>query len=226
MLLGLRSADVSHGGLRRRPGARRLAAAAVFLAATFFGAVALAAPGVSSTRISDVPAGAYVSDQAHTSLTAKISHLGFSNFTLRFDKVDARFHFDPAAPEASRLEVSVDAASIDTGSKGLDRQLTGQDWFDAEGFPQITFVSDRIDLGDGQHGTVSGFLTLHGVTRPVTLAVTFNGVGAGLIPFVTRLGFSATTTIKRSDFGVTRFEGLVGDEVRLCVEIEFTRQVL
>lgn len=226
MLLGLRSGEASRSRLRRRIGSRGLVTPAVFLATALFGTVALARPGVSSTRISDVPAGAYVSDQAHTSLTAKIVHLGFSSFTLRFDKVEARFHFDPAAPEASRLAVSVDAASIDTGSKGFDQQLAGLGWFGAESFPKITFVSDRIDLGDGQHGTVSGYLTLHGVTRPVTLAVTFNGVGLDLNPFVTRLGFSATTTIKRSDFGVTRFEGLVGDEVRLCVEIEFIKKLL
>jgi len=206
--------------------ARRLAPASFFLSAALFATAAFAGPGVASTRLSDMPAGAYASDQAHTSVTARLLHLGFSNYTLRFDKVDAQFRFDPASPGTSSLVVSIDPASIDTGSKGFDRQLTGQDWFDAEDFPAITFVSDRIDLGDGQHGTVSGTLTMHGVARPVTLAVTFNGVGADLIPFVTRAGFSANTTIKRSDFGLTRFPGLVGDDVRLLIEIEFTRKVL
>jgi polyisoprenoid-binding protein YceI len=198
----------------------------ILLAAALCGSVALAAPGVSSTQVSDIPAGAYVSDQAHTSVTAKIGHLGFSSYTLRFDKVDAQFKFDPAAPEMSHVTVSIDPASIDTGSKGLDRQLAGKDWLDAEGFPRATFVSDKIDLGDGRHGTVSGLLTLHGVTRPVVLSTTFNGVGADMIPIVTRVGFSANATIKRSDFGVDRFEGMVGDEVQLWIEIEFAKKLI
>jgi polyisoprenoid-binding protein YceI len=218
--------DASRRTPVRRRRASRSAKGGVFLATALFASAALAGPGVSSTKISDMPAGAYVSDQAHTSVSAKLLHLGFSNYTLRFDKVDAQFRFDPASPGTSRLVVSIDPASIDTGSKGFDAQLTGRDWFDAEDFPTITFVSDRIDLGDGQHGTVSGTLTLHGVAKPVILAVTFNGVGGDLIPFVTRAGFSANTTIKRSDFGLTRFPGLVGDDVQLVVEIEFTRKLL
>ena len=87
-------------------------------------------------------------------------------------------------------------------------------------------MSDSIDPGDGRRGTITGILTIHGVSRPVTLAVTFNGVGSDMIPFVTRVGFSANTTIKRSDFGLTQFPGLVGDEVQLLVEAEFTRKVL
>jgi polyisoprenoid-binding protein YceI len=198
----------------------------VFFAAALFASAALAGPGVSSTKFSDVPAGAYVSDQAHTSVTARLLHLGFSDYTLRFDKVDAQFRFDPASPQASHIVVSIDPASIDTGSKGFDAQLAGSGWFDAEDFPTITFVSDSIDPGDGQHGTITGTLTIHGVAKPVTLAVTFNGVGGDVIPFVTRVGFSANTTIKRSDFGLTRFPGLVGDDVQLNIEIEFTRKVL
>jgi polyisoprenoid-binding protein YceI len=226
MLVGLRSREASRDRSRGRRPPRRRALTVVLLVTTFYGSLALAEPGVSSTRISDVPAGAYVSDQAHTSVTAKIAHLGFSSYTLRFDKVEARFNFDPATPEMSRLTVSIDPASIDTGSKGLDRKLTGKEWFDAKGFPKVTFVSDKIDVGDGRNGTVSGLLTLHGVTKPVVLAATFNGVGADLNPFVTRLGFSASTTIKRSEFGVTQFEGLVGDEARLSIEIEFTKRLL
>lgn len=216
-MFGLRPSKTS----RARP-----VLAVIFLAATLFSSVALAAPGVSSTQVSDIPAGSYVSDQAHTSVTAKISHLGFSSYTLRFDKVDAQFKFDPAAPEMSHVTVSIDPASIDTGSKSLDRQLAGKDWFDAEGFPKATFVSDKIDLGDGRNGTVSGLLTLHGVTKPVVLTTTFNGVGVGMVPLVTRVGFSANATIKRSDFGLDRFEGAVGDEVQLWIEVELTKKLI
>jgi len=102
--------------------------------------------------------------------------------------------------------------------------LAGKDWLDAADFPTVAFASTRIDAGDGVHGVVEGNLTLHGVTRPVTLAVTFNGVGGDLIPLITRAGFSATATLKRSDFGLNRFAGLVGDEVQLVIEVEFTRK--
>jgi len=72
------------------------------------------------------------------------------------------------------------------------------------------------------HGKVAGALTFHGVTKPVVLDVAFNGVGAGLAPGSTRTGFSATTTIKRTDFGVSKYAPLVGDDVTLAIEVEFT----
>ncbi len=161
----------------------------------------LAAPGVASGKYVDMPAGAYVSDPAHTSVTARLTHMGFSNYTLRFDRVAAQYRFDPGAPETTQVRL------------------------DAADFPTVTFASTRIDIGDGVHGVVEGNLTLHGVTRPVTLAVTFNGVGGDLIPLVTRSGFSATTNLRRSDFGLTRYEGLVGDTVQLVIEVEFTRKL-
>jgi len=186
---------------------------------------ALAAPGVASNKYIDMPAGAYVSDPAHTSVTARLVHMGFSNYTLRFDKAEARYRFDPHAPETAQVSVAIDPASIDTGSKRFDAELAGKDWLDATTFPTVAFASTSVDVGDGVHGAVDGNLTLHGVTRPLRLAVTFNGVGGDLIPLVTRAGFSATATIKRSDYGISRYEGLVGDEVQLVIEVEFTRKM-
>ena len=201
---------------------KRAAPLALALAA---GSAALAAPGVASTRIADMGPGTYVSDSAHTSVTAKLSHMGFSSYTLRFDKVEAQYRYDPKTPEAAKVTVSIDLASIDTGSKSFNTELAGKDWFDAADYPTASFTSTRVDPGDGAHGTVEGDLTLHGVTRPVTLQVSFNGVGGDLNPLLTRVGFSATATIKRSDFGITRYEGLVGDEVHLTIEAEFTRKL-
>ena len=187
---------------------------------------ASAAPGVSTTKFAEMPTGTYGSDHAHTSVVARLSHMGYSSYTLRFAKALAEYRFDPAAPEASRITATIDPASIDTGSKSFDQELAGKGWFDVKTYPEITFASSHIDIGDGMHGRVDGDLTLHGVTRPVTLMVTFNGVGGDLIPLVTRSGFSASATIKRSDFGIDRYEGLVGDEVQLVIEIEFTRKIL
>jgi polyisoprenoid-binding protein YceI len=190
-------------------------------------AVLFAAPAgaaVKSADPADLPAGHYVLDKAHGSLIARISHMGFSHYTLRFNRMDAAFDYDPKTPAASQLEVKVEAASIDTGSADFSKQLAGDGWFDADKYPTIAFSSKSVDLGDGQHGKINGDLTLHGVTRPVSLDVVFNGVGSGLIPGSLRTGFSATAVIKRSDFGMTRYASWVGDEVNLQIEAEFTRK--
>jgi polyisoprenoid-binding protein YceI len=181
---------------------------------------------VSTTNFAEMPAGVYGSDRSHTSVIVRLSHMGFSSYTLRFAKVEAEYRYDPAAPEASSITASIDPASIDTGAKSFNAELAGKDWLDAKAYPAIAFVSSHVDVGDGAHGRVDGRLTLHGVTRPVTLMVTFNGVGGDLIPFVTRSGFSATATLKRSDFGLERFQGLVGDDLQIVIEIEFTRRIL
>jgi polyisoprenoid-binding protein YceI len=183
-----------------------------------------AAAAVKSTDPVDLPAGHYVLDKAHGSLIARISHMGFSRYTLRFNRMDAEFDYDPKAPAASRLEVRVEADSIDTGNPSFSKELAGDGWFDARKYPAITFVSNTVDLGDGQHGKINGDLTLHGVTKPVSLDVTFNGVGSGLIPGSLRTGFSASGVIKRSEFGMTRYATWVGDEVSLQIEAEFTRK--
>lgn len=201
---------------------RRLAAT---LALVLLTAAPAAIANVKSTKAADLPQGAYVLDKTHASLSARVSHMGFSHYTLRFTGLDASFTYDPKAPRDARLNVAVDPSTLDTGTDDFARKfnktLTGDGWFDVEKYPSITFVSTGVDLGDGQHGQVSGDLTLHGVTRPVTLDVTFNGVGPGLIPGGTRAGFSATTTIRRSDFGMTKFASWVADDVDLVIEAEF-----
>ena len=191
---------------------------------------ALAAPGVSSTKPADLPAGHYVLDKTHAVLTAKLKHMGFSNYTLRFTKLDADFHYDPKAPEASKINVTIDPASLDTATGAdafglkFNKELTGDGWLEAAKYPTITFVSTGINVGDGQHGSVTGDLTFHGVTKPVVLDVTFNGVGSGMNPLQTRTGFSAMTTIKRSDFGVGKYVPLIGDDVTLNIEVEFEKK--
>lgn len=197
----------------------------LLLVAWLAAALATQAQGaVKSTDPADLPAGHYALDKAHGSLIARISHMGFSRYTLRFNHMEAEFDYDPKAPAASRLEVQVEAASIDTGNADFSKQLAGDGWFDASKYPTITFASQSVDLGDGRHGKINGDLTLHGVTHPVSLDVTFNGVGSGLIPGSLRTGFSATAVIKRSDYGMTRYATWVGDDVSLQIEAEFTRK--
>jgi len=191
---------------------------------------ALAAPGVTSTKPADLPAGHYVLDKTHAVLTAKLKHMGFSNYILRFTKLDADFHYDPKAPEASKINVTVDPASIDTATGAdafglkFNKELAGDGWLEANKFPTITFVSTKVDVGNGTNGKVTGDLTLHGVTKPVVLDVTFNGVGGSFTPGSVKTGFSASTTIKRSEFGVSKYVPLVGDDVTLNIEVEFDKK--
>jgi polyisoprenoid-binding protein YceI len=203
---------------------------AALAAALLSAPAALAAPGVSSTKPADLPAGNYVLDKTHASLTAKLSHMGFSGYTLRFTKLDASFSYDPKTPEAAKISVTVDPASIDTSTGGdafglkFNKELAGDGWLEVAKYPTITFVSTKVDVGDGRKGKVTGDLTFHGVTKPVVLDVTFNGVGSGFAPGSVKTGFSASTTIKRSEFGVGKYVPLVGDDVTLNVEVEFDKK--
>lgn len=191
---------------------------------------ALAAPGVSSTKPADLPAGRYVLDKTHASVVGKIKHMGFSNYQFRFTKVDAEFTYDPKSPQDAKIKVTIDPASIDT-STGADefglkfnKELAGDGWLEANKYPTATFVSTKVEPGAGQSGKVYGDLTLHGVTKPVVLDVTFNGVGSGFVPGSVKTGFSAVTSIKRSEFGVSKYVPLVGDEVALSIEVEFDKK--
>jgi len=212
-----------------RPFASKLAYGALAVA-LLTAPAALAAPGVSSTKPADLPAGHYVLDKTHASVVAKIKHMGFSNYQFRFTKVDASFDYDPKAPEASKISVTIDPASVDT-STGADafglkfnKELAGDGWLEANKFPTATFVSTKVEPGAAQTGKVYGDFTLHGVTKPIVLDVTFNGVGSGFVPGSVKTGFSASTTIKRSEFGVSKYVPLVGDDVQLNIEVEFDKK--
>ncbi|WP_313804744.1 YceI family protein [Sphingobium sp.] len=183
----------------------------------------IAAPGIVSTRPMDMPAGQWRIDPGHASVTARLSHMGFSLFTLRFDRIDAHFDYDPKKPSASAVAVSIDPRSINTGQPALDRELIKEPWFDAEHGKGINFVSKSIDPGDGHKGTMTGDLTIRGITRPVTLAVVFNGSGFALGAPVPHAGFSATAIVRKSEYGMTKYANLLGDDVTITIEAEFSQ---
>ena len=199
----------------------RTAALALALTAGLTGA-ALANP--STTDPAKVPAGAYVLDKKHASLTAKIVHMGFSHYTLRFNGLDGSFTYDPANWQATKVSFTVDPKSVDTHDPAFDKQIAG--YFEAEKFPAITFASTGLQGGAEGKGALTGDLTFHGVTKPVTLDVTFAGAGHGVTPLGTRLGFSGSTQIKRSDFGLSNFvlNQYTSDEVDLAFEVEFEKK--
>lgn len=181
--------------------------------------VAFAAP---DTNPANMPAGQYVLDSTHASITAKVLHQGFSLYTFRFNKFDAGFGFDPKKPEASKVQVSIDTNSMSTGWEKADKQFPAE-FIKADKFPKATFVSTAIKMTSDTKGTMTGDFTLAGVTKPITLDVTFYGSGKGMMG-ETRTGFAATTTIKRSEFGANKYVPMIGDDVALDIEVEFTKK--
>jgi polyisoprenoid-binding protein YceI len=193
---------------------------AAALSVSSFAADQPAPPPPPSTDLSAIPSATYTLDPAHTSITFMISHLGFSNFTGRFDKPTGTLKLNSKKPEKSKIEVAVETASVDTNVAKLDEHLKGEQFFDAAKYPEIKFKSTKIEKLSDTTGKITGDLTLHGVTKPVTLDVTFHGGG----PFMgkgVRLGFAAKTAIKRTDFGMSYFAPMLGDEVTLIIESEF-----
>jgi polyisoprenoid-binding protein YceI len=178
-----------------------------------------------------VPKGAYVVDKAHTSLVFRVSHIGFSSYTGRFTNVDAKLDFDPTRIATSHVNVTIDPKSIqaDNAPSGFLDSLAGKSWLDADQFPEMSFRSTGVEVTGQKTFRLRGELTLHGVTRPITLDAIYNG-GYASHPYEprARVGFSAKGSFKRSDFGVTY--GIpepgttmgVGDDVQVILETEFT----
>jgi polyisoprenoid-binding protein YceI len=170
-----------------------------------------------------LPAGAYRLDPEHASMLVKIDHLGFSQLVGRFDRFDATLDFAPNDPGASRLSAEIDPASIDFNLPKFEEDLRGPDWFDVAHYPDARFTSREVEVTGANTGRVTGDLTLHGVTQPVTLDVTFNGAGDSLVTGRYTLGFAATGTLSRSAFGLGAYAPAVGDEVGLEIHAEFQR---
>ncbi len=193
--------------------------------------LALSACALTATQtpqaLQSLPAGAYQLEKPHGSLTFRVKHLGLSHYTARFADFDATLDFDPKAPAASHVKAIINPLSVRTDNAadpGWDKRL-GQDMMKGADFPQIVFESTTIETTGPFTGKVTGALTLAGVTKPVTLDVTYNGGMASAALYAGRpaVGFSARGTLKRSDFGLTRYADFVGDEVEFIIEAEFTR---
>ena len=182
-------------------------------------AIAAAAPALDPAK---APAGHYELDHRHTAVVASVVHMGLSHFTMRIEQASGAYDFDPAHPLATRISISLDAHSLNAGDPAVSKQFAGE-FLDADHHPMITFVSTGIQATDANHGQVTGDLTFRGVTRPVTLDVTYNGTASNLI-VGRRMGFSATTVIRRSDFGSRAWEGDVADDVQVRIETEFVRK--
>lgn len=199
---------------------RKLAFVAAGLAATVALSGAAIAQDPFTRAPAEVRAGVYTLDPAHSKITWSVSHMGFSTYVGQFAKVDGQLTLDPRRPEASQLAVTVDANSVGTLNEALDKHLKTADFLDTAKFPTATFKATQIKVTGDRTADITGDLTLHGVTRPVTLEAEFNQAGVNPLDKTYSLGFDAEAKIKRSDFGMTAYLPGVGDEVELEIEAE------
>ncbi len=200
-------------------------------ASLFLAGPALALAANNAPAMSPVFSGAYKMDKTHASLTWKVQHMGLAYYTARFTDFDIDLNFDAAHPEKSTLVAVINPASVRTDypypeKEDFDKVLANDaKWFNAGAFPKITFTATDITLTGDHTGKVTGDLNFLGVTKPVTLNVTLDGSHEKR-PFagVPTMGFSANTTIKRSDWGLTTYApSIVGDEVQIIIEAEFIK---
>jgi polyisoprenoid-binding protein YceI len=178
-----------------------------------FALATLSAPAFAAT----VP---YEIDPRHTQVLFTYSHFGLSNITGRFGDVSGTIAFDAANPAASSVQVAIPIDSLSTGVPKLDEHMKTPDMFDAAKFPTATFTSTSVQAAGAGRLTIAGTLTLHGVAKPVVLDATTNFVGAHPMNKAPAASFDATTTIKRSDFGIAYALPGVPDDVHIRITLE------
>jgi polyisoprenoid-binding protein YceI len=177
-------------------------------------AAAFAGPGGANS------ATTYKIDPNHTIVTASWNHFGFANPIAHFGQADGFITYDPAHVGASKVEVTLPLAGLDALVPDFNEHLRSADFFDAEKYPTITFKSTKVEAAGDKKLRVFGDLTVHGVTKPVVLDTTVNKIGEQPLAKRGAAGFDATTTIKRSDFGIDKYVPNVSDAVVIRITTE------
>jgi polyisoprenoid-binding protein YceI len=149
----------------------------------------------------------YTIDPTHSHILFMIDHLGFAKIVGLFSDFSGTVSFDSNNVSASKVAVTVQTESLQTQFAARDKDLKGADWFNVTEFPEMTYVGSEFVKKDEHTGTITGNLTLHGATKPVTLNVVVNKVGQNPLDKINSAGFSARGTLKRSDFGMKTFLG-------------------
>jgi polyisoprenoid-binding protein YceI len=174
---------------------------------------------VSSSEAA-VPPGRYELDPHHWSIVFDVDHLQYSRFVMRFDRASAQLDWRAGGLENAAVVASIDASSLDTNVPALDQMVKGSQMLDVARYPQIGFVSTRFERTGPQRGTLSGNLTIHGVTQPVTLDVTFNGYAPNPLTKQPTVGFAASGHFSRAKFGLSTWFPAVGDDIDVRIEAE------
>ncbi|MDO0847402.1 YceI family protein [Xanthomonas campestris pv. campestris] len=207
-----------------KPADNAAAPAAETPAATAPADAAAAAPApaadASTAPAVQMASGTYTLDPTHTDVLAQWSHFGFSNPTAHFGNVDGTLVYDAADVTKSTVQVTLPLSGLNSFTAKFDEHLKSGDFFDAAKFPSATFKSTKVESAGTNKLTVTGDLTIKDQTRPVVLDVTLNGAGEHPMKKVPAAGFDATTTIKRSDFGVGQYAPNVSDEVKIRITTE------
>ena len=161
----------------------------------------------------------YTMDPAHTDVIAQWNHFGYSNPIAHFGQVDGTITYDPDNVSTSSVEVTLPMSGLSSHVAAFDEHLRSEELFDVANFPEATFRSTHVEATDGGL-SVAGDLTIKGITRPVVLAATINAVSDHPMTGQPSAGFDATTTIKRSDFGLGLYAPAVSDEVQIRITTE------
>ncbi len=175
---------------------------------------------VNGVDLSGVPTGTYALEKTHAYITLSYLHQGFSRPVIRWTDWDATLNWNAEDPVASSVSATVPIASVDTGVDNFDEHLVSGNWFDASAFPTATFQSTGLEKTSSNTAIMTGDLTIKGITKPLTLDVTFNK-GAKDFRGNTRIGFSAKGQLLRSDWGLGNYAPSTSDEVEIVIEPEF-----
>ncbi|MFC0410402.1 YceI family protein [Roseomonas elaeocarpi] len=201
---------------------RRAFAGLLMLAQTMFlPAMAQDAPPAMNRDPMAIRAGNYVLDPQHGKITWAVTHVGLSLYQGQFTNLSGKLTIDPANLDRTSLQIEIPVDGLRANEPELDQHLRTPDFLDMAKFPTASFTATKVERVGERGGRVRGNLTLHGITKPVTLRVNFNAAGVHPVSKRYTLGFDGHTTIRRSQFGIVTMVPAVGDEVKLDLEGEF-----
>lgn len=168
-----------------------------------------------------VKAGTYTVETYHTLVRFGVNHFGINEFFGTFPGAKGSLTIDPKNLSATKLDVAVPVATVSTTNATLDKELVSADWLDAAKFPEMRFVSTTVTRTGATTAQIAGNLTLHGVTKPVTLDAIFTATATNPMNKAYTLGFKGSGVIKRTDFGVSKYAPLVSDETTINISAAF-----
>ena len=164
----------------------------------------------------------YKIDPTHTATVFSWNHLGFSTPSANFTDIQGVIKVDNTQPANSSVEVAIPLSSINSSVAALDKEFQAEAWFNAAKYPNITFKSTKVETKDKKHFKITGDLTVKGITKPVVLDAVLNGQGEHPMLKVPAIGFNATTSFNRSDFGLGSYVPMVGNKITVNITTEAT----
>jgi polyisoprenoid-binding protein YceI len=182
------------------------------------------AAAAAPTPPAQVQAGTYAVEPTHTRVVFAVDHFGTSTWYGDFSKASGTLTLDPKNPGAASVSVEVPVATVSTTNSVLDGELKAADWLDAAKCPNMSFKSTKVTPTGPDRATIAGELTIHCVTKPVTLQAHYHGAGVNPLTKAYTVGFDATGKITRSEFGVTKYVPMVSDEVQIILSAPFVKK--